>query len=147
MPGTDIFADTDQYPMAVKTPGVLIVRVKSALLCFANANFIRERIVRWVNEELEEEGGGEEDKKGNMQKNILLVALDMSNLINIDTSGIEALVELHNNLTKYGVELAIVNPKWEVIHKLSQAKFVSRIGGKVYVTIGEALDACIGLKV
>ncbi|XP_019056415.1 PREDICTED: sulfate transporter 2.1-like, partial [Tarenaya hassleriana] len=78
MPGTDIFADTDQYPMAVKTPGVLIVRVKSALLCFANANFIRERIVRWVNEELEEEGGGEEDKKGNMQKNILLVALDMS---------------------------------------------------------------------
>ncbi|XP_010523328.1 PREDICTED: sulfate transporter 2.1-like [Tarenaya hassleriana] len=142
MPGTNIFADTDQYPMAVKIPGVFIVRVKSALLCFANANFIRERYIY-----IHTHRRGEEDKKGNMQKNILLVALDMSNLINIDTSGIEALVELHNNLTKYGVELAIVNPKWEVIHKLSQAKFVSRIGGKVYVTIGEALDACIGLKV
>ncbi|XP_010547619.1 PREDICTED: sulfate transporter 2.1 [Tarenaya hassleriana] len=141
MPGTNIFADTDQYPMAVKIPGVFIVRVKSALLCFANANFIRERIVRWVNEEEEEQ-----DTEGNTQTNVFLVVLDVSNLINIDTSGIATLEELHNNLTKHGVELAIVNPKWEVIHKLSQAKFVDRIGGKVYLTIGEALDACFELK-
>ncbi|KAM7518605.1 hypothetical protein LguiB_017567 [Lonicera macranthoides] len=44
LPGTDIFCDISQYPMAVKTPGILITRVNSGLLCFANANFIRERI-------------------------------------------------------------------------------------------------------
>ncbi|XP_010491674.1 PREDICTED: sulfate transporter 2.1 isoform X3 [Camelina sativa] len=142
MPGTDIFADTNQYPMTVKTPGVLIFRVKSALLCFANASSIEERIMGCVNEEEEEE-----NIKSNAKRKILFVVLDMSNLINVDTSGITALAELHNNLTQAGVELVLVNPKWEVIHKLNQAGFVSKIGGKVYMTIEEAIDACFGLKV
>lgn len=43
LPGTDMFCDTEQYPMAVTVPGIMIVRVKSALFCFANANFVRER--------------------------------------------------------------------------------------------------------
>ncbi|WZZ91714.1 hypothetical protein YC2023_120293 [Brassica napus] len=66
--------------------------------------------------------------------------------MNVDTSGITALVELHNNLIQIGIELVIVNPKWHVFHKLNQAKFVSKIGGRVYLTIREALDACFGLK-
>jgi low affinity sulfate transporter 2 len=45
IPGTDMFCDINQYPMAAKTPGVVIIRVKSALLCFANANIIVERYV------------------------------------------------------------------------------------------------------
>lgn len=45
LPGTDIFCDINQYPMAIKTPGILIVRINSGLLCFANANFVRERCV------------------------------------------------------------------------------------------------------
>lgn len=142
IPGTDIFADTDQYPMSVKTPRVLICRVKSALLCFANASSIEERIMRWINEEEEDE-----NTKSNDERKILFVVLDMSNLMNVDTSGITALVELHNNLIQIGIELVIVNPKWHVFHKLNQAKFVSKIGGRVYLTIGEALDACFGLKV
>uniref|UniRef100_A0A1J3JR57 Sulfate transporter 2.1 n=1 Tax=Noccaea caerulescens TaxID=107243 RepID=A0A1J3JR57_NOCCA len=143
MPGTDIFADTNQYPMSVKTPGVLIFRVKSALLCFANASLIEERIMKWINEEEEDD----ESTKSNAKRKILFVVLDMSNLINVDTSGITALVELHKYLIQIGVELVIVNPKWQVIHKLNQAKFVNNIGGKVYLTVGEALDACFGLKV
>ncbi|KAJ0233939.1 Sulfate transporter 2.1 [Hirschfeldia incana] len=143
MPGTDTFADADQYPMSVKTPGVLIFRVKSALLCFANASSLEERIMMWINEEEEDDG----NTKSNAKKNILFVVLDMSNLINVDTSGITALVELQNNLIQNGVELVIVNPKWTVLHKLNQAKFINKIGGKVYLTIGEALDACFALKV
>ncbi|KAH0854206.1 hypothetical protein HID58_089461 [Brassica napus] len=142
IPGTDIFADTDQYPMSVKTPRVLICRVKSALLCFANASSIEERIMRWINEEEEDE-----NTMSNDERKILFVVLDMSNLMNVDTSGITALVELHNNLIQIGIELVIVNPKWHVFHKLNQAKFVSKIGGRVYLTIREALDACFGLKV
>lgn len=45
LPRTDMFCDTAQYPMAVKIPGIMIIRVKSALFCFANANFVRERYV------------------------------------------------------------------------------------------------------
>ena len=43
LPGSDIYCDVHQYPMAVKTPGILIIRLKSPLLCFANSNIIRER--------------------------------------------------------------------------------------------------------
>lgn len=46
IPGTDLFCDINQYPMASKTPGVVIIRVKSAVICFANANIIKERYVR-----------------------------------------------------------------------------------------------------
>lgn len=42
-PGTDVFCEVNQYPMAIKTPGILTIRIKSALLCFANANFVKER--------------------------------------------------------------------------------------------------------
>ncbi|KAF8404550.1 hypothetical protein HHK36_009437 [Tetracentron sinense] len=135
--GTDIFCDINLYPMVVKTPGVLIVRVNSASLCFANANFVRERIIGWVTEE---EG---ENAKGRTQ----VVILDMSNLINIDTSGILALEELHKELVSSGMELAIANPRWQVIHRLKLAKFVDKIGGeRVYLTVGEAVDACPGPK-
>lgn len=45
IPGTDMFCDVNQYPMAVIIPGVLTIRIKSPLLCFANANFVRERYI------------------------------------------------------------------------------------------------------
>lgn len=42
---TDIFGDINQYPMATKTQGLLTLRISSPLLCFANANFIRDRLI------------------------------------------------------------------------------------------------------
>ncbi|EOX92174.1 hypothetical protein QUC31_003499 [Theobroma cacao] len=134
LPGSDMFGDVNQYPMAVKTPGVLTMRLKSALLCFANANFVRERIIKWVVEE-------EKDSKGNAEKTIQLVILDISNLMDIDTSGIASLEELHKNLDSNGMKLAIANPRWQVIHKLKLANFVDKIGGRVYLSVGEAMDS------
>lgn len=43
VPGTETFCNIEQYPMATKIPGVLIIGVKSSILCFANANFVREK--------------------------------------------------------------------------------------------------------
>jgi low affinity sulfate transporter 2 len=43
-------------------------------------------------------------------------------------------------------QLAITNPTWQVIHKLRVANFVTKIGGRVFLTIGEAVDACLGAK-
>ncbi|XP_012457558.1 sulfate transporter 2.1 [Gossypium raimondii] len=133
LPETDAFGDVNQYPMAVKTPGVLIMRLKSALLCFANANFVRERIMKWVIEE-------EKDiKLRNAEKTIQIVILDISNLMDIDTSGIASLEELHKNFDSNGMKLAIANPRWQVIHKLKLANFVPKIGGRVFLSIGEAM--------
>ncbi|KAL6277076.1 hypothetical protein ACE6H2_020677 [Prunus campanulata] len=72
IPGTDTYCDVGQYPMALQIPGVLIIRIKSAWLCFANANSVRERITRLLSEEEEEE---EED---DAKKTTKVVVLDMS---------------------------------------------------------------------
>ncbi|KAK8481494.1 hypothetical protein V6N13_133196 [Hibiscus sabdariffa] len=133
LPGSDMFGDVNQYPMAVKTPGVLIMRLKSALLCFANSNFARERIMKWVIEE------AKDSKQGNAEKTLQIVILDISNLMDIDTSGIASLEELHKNLDSNGIKLAIANPRWQVIHKLKLANFVPKIGGRVFLSIGEAM--------
>ncbi|XP_022752025.1 sulfate transporter 2.1-like [Durio zibethinus] len=133
LPGSDVFGNVNQYPMAVKTPGILIMRLKSALLCFANANFVRERIMKWVIEV-------EKDSKGNAEKTIQVVILDISNLTDIDTSGIASLEELHKNLDSNGMKLAIASPRWQVVHKLKLANFVGKIGGRVYLSVAEAMD-------
>lgn len=42
IPGTNVYRNTHQYPDANLDPGVLVVRVDSAIY-FANANYVRER--------------------------------------------------------------------------------------------------------
>ncbi|KOM48691.1 hypothetical protein LR48_Vigan07g239500 [Vigna angularis] len=75
------------------------------------------------------------------------VILDMGNLMNIDTSGILVLEELHKRLFSRGVQLAMVNPRWLVIYKLKVANFVDKIGKKwVFLTVAEAVDACLSSK-
>jgi len=37
-------------------------------------------------------------------------------------------------------QLAIANPRWQVIYKLKATNFVTRIEGRVFLTIGEAID-------
>ncbi|KAJ0040503.1 hypothetical protein Pint_26652 [Pistacia integerrima] len=135
LPGTDVFCDVNQYPMAVKPPGLLIVRIKSSLLCFANANFVRERIMKRISNK------EDEDTKEKDGRTIQLLLLDMSNLMEIDTSGIASLEELQKHLDSKGIKLAIANPRWRVIHKLRLVNFVGKIAGRVFLTAGEAMLA------
>jgi low affinity sulfate transporter 2 len=140
VPRTEAFCDVTQYPMATSTPGIIVIRISSGSLCFANANFVKERILKWV----VEEDDIQETSKGNVRA----IIMDMTNLMNVDTSGILALEELHKRLLSRGVELAMVNPRWLVIHKLKLAHFVDKIGKQwVFLTVGEAVDACLASKI
>ena len=49
LPRTEAFCDIGQYPMATSTPGILVIRISSGSLCFANANFVRERQALSIN--------------------------------------------------------------------------------------------------
>ncbi|XP_028756664.1 low affinity sulfate transporter 3-like [Neltuma alba] len=136
VPRTEAFCDVSQYPMAISTPGVSVIRISSGSLCFANANFVRERILERV---------AREDQTA--QSRVQAVVLDMTNLIGVDTSGIIALEELHKRLQSRGIELAMVNPRWQVIHKLKVTQFVDKIGKeRVFLTAGEAVDASLATK-
>ncbi|KAG2554084.1 low affinity sulfate transporter 3-like isoform X2 [Panicum virgatum] len=130
--GTDIFCNIKQYPMVCQTPAVLTTRIDTSFLCFINASFIRERIAGWVTEKLEE---------------IRTVVLDMSNVVNIDTAGLAALEELHEELVSRGIQMAIASPGWQGIHKMKVARLVDGIGENwIFLTVGEAVEACLAIR-
>ncbi|KAK3414180.1 sulfate transporter 1.3 [Eucalyptus grandis] len=132
LPRTTNYGDILQYPEAKKVPGVLIVRVDSAIY-FSNSNYIRERIWRWLGDE-------EEYLKENHQPRIQYLILEMSPVTNIDTSGIQALEELHKSLQKGNIQLVLANPGPVVIHKLHASKFTDLIGeDKIFVTVSDAI--------
>ncbi|KAK1301432.1 Low affinity sulfate transporter 3 [Acorus calamus] len=139
--GTDIFCSVSQYPVAVKTPGFLITRIDSSFLSFINANFVRDRIVSWAVEDHKSEKSDEARQK------VQFVIIDMSNVVNIDTSGIAALEDIHKKLVSHGLQMIFANPGWQVIQKLKLSKFFDKIGGgKIFFTVGEAVDACLESK-
>ncbi|KAL6142320.1 hypothetical protein ACLB2K_060603 [Fragaria x ananassa] len=71
----------------------------------------RIMVMKWVTKEEDET---DEKERGT---NIQHVILDMSNVMNVDTSGILALEEIHKKLLSHGIELAVANPRWQVIHR------------------------------
>ncbi|XP_022990949.1 low affinity sulfate transporter 3-like [Cucurbita maxima] len=135
---SDMFGNMKQFPMAMKTQGISIVRINCSLLCFANASFIKDRIMRLVEEDDEDDDIEETTKDQPKQ-----VVVDMCNVMNIDTSGIIVLEELHKRLLLNGIQVTIASPKWEVIHKLKRTNFVERIEGRVFLSVGEAVDSCL----
>ncbi|WVZ19714.1 hypothetical protein V8G54_007036 [Vigna mungo] len=135
IPRTNVYRNIQQYPEASKVPGVLIVRVDSAVY-FSNSNYVKERTLRWLTDE--------EDKvKGDYPTKIQFLIVEMSPVTDIDTSGIQAFQELHRSLEKRGVELVLANPGPVVTEKLYASNFVNAIGeDKIFLTVAEAIAYC-----
>ncbi|KAM7470444.1 hypothetical protein LguiA_008627 [Lonicera macranthoides] len=135
IPRTTVYRNTQQYPDATKVPGLLIVRVDSAIY-FSNSNYIRERILRWLTEE-------EEQLKEKNQPQIKYLIVEMSPVTDIDTSGIHALEELYRSLQKRDIQLIIANPGQAVIDKLHAAEFMQLIGeDNIFLTVADAVLTC-----
>ncbi|XP_039157998.1 sulfate transporter 1.3 isoform X2 [Eucalyptus grandis] len=135
LPRTTVYRNILQYPEATKVPGVLIVRVDSAIY-FSNSNYIRERILRWLGDE-------EEYLKENNQPRIQYLIVEMSPITDIDTSGIRALDELHKSLKKRDIQLVLANPGPVVMEKLHSSKFTDMIGeDNIFLTVSDAVVTC-----
>ncbi|XVF64724.1 hypothetical protein PTKIN_Ptkin09bG0190400 [Pterospermum kingtungense] len=135
LPRTNVYRNILQYPEAAKVPGVLIVRVDSAIY-FSNSNYVKERILRWLTDE-------EEQVKAACQPTIQFLIVEMSPVTDIDTSGIHALEELHRSLEKKGVQLILANPGPVVIDKLHASNFANLIGNdKIFPTVADAVSSC-----
>lgn len=135
IPMTNVYRNIQQYPEATKVLGVLIVRVDSAIY-FSNSNYIKERILRWLTDE-------EELLKAAYLPKIQFLIVEMSPVIDIDTSGIQALEELHQSLHKRDVQLVLANPGQVVLDKLHTSNFASLIGeDKIFLTVADAVVTC-----
>ncbi|XP_010477471.1 PREDICTED: sulfate transporter 1.3 [Camelina sativa] len=135
IPGTSVYRNINQYPEATRVPGVLTIRVDSAIY-FSNSNYVRERIQRWLTDE-------EEMMKTTSLVRIQCLIIEMSPVTDIDTSGIHALEDLYKSLRKRDIQLVLANPGPAVIHKLHVSHFADMLGyDKIYLTVAQAVDSC-----
>ncbi|XP_061985613.1 probable sulfate transporter 3.3 isoform X2 [Populus nigra] len=135
IPGTDIFRNLHHYKDATRIPGFLILSIE-APINFANTTYLKERILRWINEYETEE----DIKK---QSSIHFLILDLSAVSAIDTSGVSLFKDLKKAVENKGVQLVLVNPVGEVLEKLLRADDARDIMGPdtLYLTVGEAVAA------
>ncbi|TMX05026.1 hypothetical protein EJD97_003343 [Solanum chilense] len=132
VPRTRVYRNMQQYPESTKVPGVLIVRVDSAIY-FSNSNYMRDRILRWLTDE-------DEMLKETNQQKIQYLIVEMSPVTDIDTSGIHSLEDLYKSLQKRNVELVLANPGTMVIDKLHASGFADMIGeDKIFLTVADAV--------
>ncbi|KAJ6954504.1 sulfate transporter 1.2-like [Populus alba x Populus x berolinensis] len=135
LPRTTVYRNILQYPEAAKVPGVLIVRVDSAIY-FSNSNYIKERILRWLIDEDELV-----NKSG--QTKIQFLIVELSPVTDIDTSGIHAMEELFRSLQKREIQLILANPGPAVIDKLHASGSAQLIGeDKIFLTVADAVASC-----
>ncbi|KAK1399088.1 Sulfate transporter 3.1 [Heracleum sosnowskyi] len=120
IPESKIYRSIDQYPNADNVDGILILKIDAPIF-FANSSYLRERILRRINEE--------EDKlKSSGKSGLKYVILDMGGVADIDTSGTSMLEEVKATTDKRGLKLVVANPGGEVIKKLNNAKFMKKVG-------------------
>ncbi|XP_060970169.1 sulfate transporter 1.2-like [Cannabis sativa] len=132
LPMTSVYRNTLQYPEARQIPGILIIRVDSAIY-FTNSNYIKHRILRWLTEE-------EERVDECHLPKIQHLIVEMSPVTDIDTSGIHALEELYKNLQKREIQLGLANPCTTVMEKLYQSEFADEIGeSNIFPSVGDAI--------
>ncbi|XP_031485180.1 probable sulfate transporter 3.4 [Nymphaea colorata] len=139
VPGTKIYRNFMQYPEAKRIPSCLIVGIESPIY-FANANYLHERVLRWVREE-------QERIKARRENILKYLILEMTAVTAIDTSGLGMLTELKRTLENQSITLLLVNPIGEVMEKLQDSDSLAAIGSDcLYLTVDEAILS-IALKV
>ncbi|XP_051113725.1 probable sulfate transporter 3.5 [Andrographis paniculata] len=137
LPGNVIlYRDVEQYPEAAggDEAGFLVLQLGSPIY-FANANYVKERILRWVREE--------QGLKNPCKDKVKYVLLDLGGVTAIDSTGLESLFEVHRRLENEGIKMLLINPRIEVTEKLMVTKFIDKIGvDAVFLSLEEAIESC-----
>lgn len=45
------------------------------------------------------------------------------------------------NALGFAMQVAVVNPGWQVIHKMKLSRLVDKIGAQIFLTVNEAVEA------
>ena len=118
------FRNVERFPEATQFEGVLILRFDSPLF-FLNADYFKEKITEAILEN---------------EHRIELFILDASSILDIDSSGLEALEEIHHYLSKRNTTFYIVGVLGPVRDRLHLAGLSERIGlYNHFLYIGDAL--------
>ncbi|CAL2242512.1 unnamed protein product [Prunus armeniaca] len=130
-----VYRNVEQYPNASNVPGILILEI-DAPIYFANTNYLRERITRWINDE-------EDGTKSAGESSLQYVILDMTAVGNIETSGISMFEVVKKLVDRRGLQLVLANPGSEVMKKMNKSELIENTCQEwIYLTVAEAAAAC-----
>ncbi|XP_020698164.1 probable sulfate transporter 3.5 isoform X2 [Dendrobium catenatum] len=132
--GTELYLDMKNYPDSTTFPGFLILQLGSPIY-FVNASYLRERITRWVEDE--------ENCTKEKGQDLHYIIFDMGGVAAIDNTGIGMLFEVHRMLGKKMIQMAITNPRGQVVEKLMAAGFIDVVGKEwIFLSIQDAVSGC-----
>lgn len=124
LPGTRHFRNVERFEEAVRTPGVLVVRVDSQFY-FGNVNFLKETLARLEAEEARE---------------LDTVILDASGVNRVDASAEQALREILEDYRERGVRFAVADVKGPVRDVLDRSGFFARLGEEnIFFDVDDAM--------
>lgn len=119
--GTEHFRNIDRYDV-ITSPEVLAVRIDESLY-FVNTRYVENFVLNRVAD----------------QKDIKHVLLICSSTNFIDTSGLELLEEMSENLEEVGVTLHLAEVKGPVMDRLKKTGFYENMKGKIFFTTDVAM--------
>ncbi|KAJ4835633.1 putative sulfate transporter 3.5 [Turnera subulata] len=132
IPDSVLYRDAEQYPGVTTDPRILALQLGSPIY-YANANYIRERILRWIRDEEDNS-----NPEGGVVEHVLL---DLSGVSSIDMTGIESLAEVYKLLDSKRIKVKLINPRIEVMEKLIRSHFVEKIGKEsIFLTVQDAVE-------
>lgn len=123
MPGTEQFKAISRYDVET-VPHVAAVRIDESLY-FANANQIENKLFKII-----------ERRRGT--KHLLLI---FSAINRIDSSGLEMLYRVNDNLRGRGIRVHLADVKARPLRKLQQTEFITALSGRIYFTTDQAMQA------
>ena len=106
---------------------VIAVRIDENIY-FANANHIESRLHRLIGR-----------RPGTHHVLVVCSAVNV-----IDVSGVEMLARLNDNLRQDGIRLHLSDVKWPVMAQLKRSKLPDELGGRIFFTTDEAMNALAG---
>ena len=125
-PGVAGLHDIEDYPDAVTIPGLVVFRY-DAPLCFANANDFKNRALEAVNAQTE---------------TVEWLLLNAEAIVEVDLTAADALGELHVELERRGIVLALARVKHDLRAQLERIGLVTHIGqDRLFATLPVALEA------
>jgi high affinity sulfate transporter 1 len=125
-PGVAGLHNIEDYPDAETVPGLVVFRYDSPL-CFANANDFKTRALEAVERQ---------------QEPVEWLLLNAEAIVEVDLTAADALGELHDELERRGIVLALARVKQDLRDQLERIGLVTHIGSdRLYPTLPVALEA------
>ena len=126
------YADVSLHPIARVTPGVVVYRLDDRLF-FANARYVKGRVREAI--------------RAAPNQPVSWLVFDAESVTHADSTGLEALEEVTNELRRDGITLVVARLRTRMSEQFELAGLTKVIGAKhFYPSVRAAVDACVAAE-